>query len=175
MTSSGPSSKIRLRRRSALFPIQRLTLATGRQHENPAINLWQLWIAGNLVSKFWTVIFAPVPLAEKTAITIDAGQPVFEVKRKCALDHLSQLDVPIRASLAIATKARNTFQPLTLSSIVRKTAPRPRTRSHPRPSRFFKPLFADSIPERAVYRSRNTKDRRTVELHCLHHALRLSR
>ena len=44
--------------------------------------------------------------------------------------------------------ARSTFQPATLCQITRNTLPRPRTCKRPRPSRFFKPLLVDSIPDR---------------------------
>ena len=43
--------------------------------------------------------------------------------------------------------ARRMFPPLTFSSRVRKTAPRPQTLSQPRPRRFWRPLLARMIPE----------------------------
>ena len=52
--------------------------------------------------------------------------------------------------------ARSTFQPATLCRITRNTLPRPRTLSRFNPSRFFKPLLVDSMPERRAYRSVNT-------------------
>ncbi len=52
--------------------------------------------------------------------------------------------------------ARSTFQPATLCRITRNTLPRPRTRRRSNPSRFFKPLLVDSMPERIRYRSANT-------------------
>ncbi len=61
-----------------------------------------------------------------------------------------------QARIFVDAAARSTFQPATLCRITRNTLPRPRTLSRFNPSRFFKPLLVDSIPERRAYRSVNT-------------------
>ena len=94
-----------------------------------------------------TAVTAPKNRLEVVPSPQNEGAKPLIWPRFSPFQRLGHLTAHPRAHFCAAA-ARSTFQPATLCRITRNTLPRPRTLSRFNPSRFFKPLLVDSMPER---------------------------